>query len=531
MRGDLTGTAALTRFILRRDRVRIAVWVASIVLLVVTTAVSVKGLYPTQADLDQAAAASEDSPAVIAFNGPVQALDTVGGQVAFQVGAWGLSMVGLMTLLLVSRWTRGEEESGRLELLRSMAVGRRAPVVAALAVVTAMNVVIGALVAAVLVASDLPVAGSLVFGASFVVLGLVFAGVTGLTSQLTENARVAGGLAGAVLGASFVLRAVGDIGDGTVSWLSPIGWSQKLRPYAGDEWWPVAVPLLATALLAAVAAALASRRDFGGGLIAPRPGPATAAARLGTVTGLALRQQRGLVLWWAVAIALTGVAYGSIVESIEEFIADNEAFAEIIARQAGGSLTDAYLGVSMLILALLTGGYAIQSSLRPRSEETALRAEPVLAGPVSRHRWLAGQLAVTVAGSAAVLAAGGLGMGLTYAAVAGTTDPIGRMLGAALVYLPATWVLVAVAVALHGLVPRASAVAWAVLTFCFVVGFFRELLELPAWVAGLSPFERTPRLPLADFDVVPVAVLLAVAAALIAAGFAGFRRRDLATSG
>ena len=125
---------------------RILVWVLAIVALVVVTASSTKGLYPTQADLDQAAAASEGNPAALAFNGPAQALDTLGGQVAFQVGAVGLTVVALMSVLMITRLTRGEEDSGRLELIRSLPVGRHAPLAAALVVVAAMSVVIGALV-------------------------------------------------------------------------------------------------------------------------------------------------------------------------------------------------------------------------------------------------------------------------------------------------------------------------------------------------------------------------------------------------
>jgi len=109
---DLTGTWLLVRFTLRRDWLRIVVWVLSITALEVVTAASVKGLFPTQADLDQAAAASAKNAAAIAFNGPVQGLETVGGEVAFQAGTLGLVLVALMSLLMIGRYTRVEEESG-----------------------------------------------------------------------------------------------------------------------------------------------------------------------------------------------------------------------------------------------------------------------------------------------------------------------------------------------------------------------------------------------------------------------------------
>src|SRR5665811_513838 len=103
---ELTGTAELTRFIVRRDRIRILVWVFAVAGLVALTVVGIKGLYPTQADLDQAAAASQGNAAAIVFNGPAQSLNTVGGEVAFQAGAMGMVVVALMSLLRIGRLMR-----------------------------------------------------------------------------------------------------------------------------------------------------------------------------------------------------------------------------------------------------------------------------------------------------------------------------------------------------------------------------------------------------------------------------------------
>ena len=128
---SLTGTLALTRFILRRDRIRILVWIVTLVALAALTTVGIEGLFPTQAALDQTAAATVGNAAMIAFNGPAQGLNTVGGQVAFQFGSAGLVLVGLMSIFMVGRLTRGEEEGGRLEVVRSLPVGIHANTLAA----------------------------------------------------------------------------------------------------------------------------------------------------------------------------------------------------------------------------------------------------------------------------------------------------------------------------------------------------------------------------------------------------------------
>lgn len=525
--GALTGTGTLIRFVVRRDRIRIAVWIVSIVALVWISATSTESLYPTAEDLREAAVAMEDNPAALVFNGPVQNLESLGGRIAFETATFAYIVTALMSVFMIGRLTRAEEESGRVELLRATVLGRHAPLAAALAVVAAMNVGVALGVVVAELAVGLPVGGSVLFGACFLALGLAFAGVAALTAQVTENTRIAYGLAGAFLGLAFTLRAAGDVGDGSLSWLSPIGWAQKARPYAGDRWWPlVLLAALAVATLV-VAVIVAGRRDVGGGLVPPGPGPAHASAALGRPLGLATRLQRGSLLWWSVGVVVLGAVYGSVGDDLEDFIGDNESLADIFTGAGVGSVTDAFFATTLLIVALLAAGFAVQSTLRLRSEESTLHAEPVLATPVSRARWMASHLAIAFAGSAAVVVTGSLSVGLTYAAVGGDLGEVPRLAAASLAHLPAVWVLVGLATALFGLAPRAVAVAWAVLAACFVVGFLGAVLDLPGWVVDLSPFEHTPPVPGGRLDLTPLVALLALAVALTAAGIRGFRHRDV----
>ena len=82
----------------------------------------------------------------------------------------------------------------------------------------------------------------------------MFTAVAAVTAQLSPSARFARGAAFAVLAAAFTLRAVGDAGStAALSWLSPLGWSLQVRPYAGDRWWVLLLHLATTALLTALA--------------------------------------------------------------------------------------------------------------------------------------------------------------------------------------------------------------------------------------------------------------------------------------
>jgi len=524
---SLTGTVALARFIVRRDRIRILLWIVPIVVLVALTVVGIEGLFPDQAALDQTAAATQHNAAAIAFNGPAQGLDTVGGQVAFQFGAPGMVLVGLMSIFMLGRLTRGEEEAGRLEVVRSLPVGIHANTLAAVLTVAAMDLVVGVSTAAVLIAQGLPPAGSVVFGVSFALVGLFSGAVALLVAQVTESTRVVYGVGGAMLGLAFVLRAIGDIGDGTISWLSPIGVAQKARPFADERWWPFLLLVVVTVILVAAAVTLAVRRDLGAGLFAPRPGPPLAAPSLGHPIGLAVRLQRGSIVGWGAAVLVLATAYGWIGPTVDAFIGQNKALAELLAGGEGGNLTDLYFATSIRVLALIATGFAIQSALRVRGEESSMRADLVLATPVSRWRFAWSHLAVAYAGSVVMLTIAGLGAGLTYGVAGGGMAGVPRLLGAALVYAPAMWIMVGLAMALDGFTPRLVGASWVLLLACVVVGFLGVVLGLPRWLQDLSPFQRVPELPAASLDLLPLGVMTAIAAGLTLAGLVGLRRRDI----
>ncbi len=183
---------------------------------------------------------------------------------------------------------------------------------------------------------------------------------------------------------------------------------------------------------------------------------------------------------------------------------------------------------------MLAAGYAVQATLRLRAEEAELRAEQVLATATPRTGWAGSHLVVAAVGAAVVLAAGGLLAGLAHGLRSGDLGgELPRVLGGALVQLPAVWVMAAVGAALFGLLPRLVVGAtWAVLAVVLFVTHVRGAAPAqPAGCSTLSPFAHLPRLPGGRVHGDARLVwLLAVAGLLAAAGLAGFRRRDLVSS-
>ena len=229
----------------------------------------------------------------------------------------------------------------------------------------------------------------------------------------------------------------------------------------------------------------------------------------------------------ALPAAETTTAPRSVTESIEDFLDDNEVFADMLARASDASLAESYVATSLQISALIASGFAIQSVLRIRSEETSGYAEMVLTTRVSRRQWAASQLAVTAVGTAIVLLAMGAGLGITAAVVTGDADLAWRTTAAALVEFPAIAVLVGATLALIGLRPTWSMLGWGLLALAFVVTMLGELIGLPSAISALSPFHHVPLVPAVALEPVPLLALVAVAAGLGVAGAGALTRRDL----
>jgi ABC-2 type transport system permease protein len=524
----LTGAGALLRFALRRERIRIPVYLLLFVILVADTAAQSESMFPTRAARADYAATVTGNPGLIAMVGPPYAVTNVGGDVAWQIGGFGAAFVALMSMFIVGRHTRGEEQSGRSELVGAAPVAREAPVTAALVVVVAAQVLLGIAVAVTMIGLGRPAAGSLALGASLSGVGLVFAGLAACAAQIGETTSAMYGTVGAAIGGAYLLRAAGDVGDGTLSWLSPIGWGQSMRPFAGERWWPLGLSLAAAAALVAGAFALRARRDEGAGLLVSRPGPATARRRLTRPLGLALRLQRGLLLGWTAGLFVSGLSIGLTGRDAKSLVGDNDQLGTILGS-ARGDIVDQYFAVSMLTMALIGAGFGVQAALRMRGEETAGHLESLLATALSRRAWTAAYVAVAMGGTVVVLAANGLGAGLADAINSHDAGQLPRLLAAGLAPAPAVWVVVAAAVALFGFAPRAVLAAWGVLCACVLLTVLGPLLGLPDRVLDASPFAHVPQLPADDFSAAPLVWLSVIAAALTALGMLAFRRRDLAT--
>jgi ABC-2 type transport system permease protein len=232
------------------------------------------------------------------------------------------------------------------------------------------------------------------------------------------------------------------------------------------------------------------------------------------------------VAGWGAGLFLTGLSYGSLGTEVGDLLGDSSMSKDMFLP-SGMDLVDGFYATSILMLALMSSGFAITSAQRPRHDETGGRLEALLSTGLSRTRWLLAQVLLTSVAAIVVVLLGGLGLGVGYALAADDGGAIGRYLAATLPHAAPVLVLSGLATLAYGARSRWTPVAWLGLLLAVVVLLFGTVFRMPEWLQDLSPFHHLALVPAEDFRWPPLLVLAALALALPATGIVLFTRRDV----
>lgn len=519
-RENTYGAVDLARFSVRTGWPGLAASVALVVGLLVASTSGVVALYDSASERAGYAGTMAASPTVAALNGRGYDLHELGAIAGYEFSLLGTLLIPVVAIRLAIRLTRGEEDSGRTELVTARPIGRLAPLVAAALVQVGLAAVIIVLATLGLVALGLPLAGSFAYAAGLGLICLTFGAVGLLAGQVAQDSRTAYGLALGTTLALFLLRALIDGKGWALTWLSPMGWPAEIRPWGSDlAWWPWLAFAGLLLVLGFLTTRTAAGRDLGGGVVATRPGPAVAGATLSSTTGWAWRMTAPTAVGWLIGAAAMAGTVGLLAADMADLLDGNPEMLEAfgIARPE-----DAVLPMGLLLTGAAAIAVVIQGIGRLVAEESSGRLGLLLAAPEGRARtWLRWWLVVTVEGLV-VLAAGVLALGL---AVAATTDTgaLGRGLQDGAWYVVPVVLVAALAAAVQSARPQLVPTLWVVPLWVVVVGFLANTLRLPDWSRELSPLEAVEGGPR---GAVTVALTIAIIALLVL-GIRAVTRRDL----
>lgn len=524
-------TGILSCSILRRDRIRMPIWIVSLTLLTVLVAAVLPDLYSTGAER-QIMAETMKNPAITVMLGPGYGLDnyTDGAMMAHFMLAFTALGVAIMSILLTIRHTREDEEEGRIEMIRSLPVGPLSPLAATFLYMIIVNILL-ALINAIglysLGIETLDLHGSILYGASLGATGIIFAAITGLFAQLSSNTRTTVGYSFAFLILAYIVRGMGDVGNEILSLISPFGLILRTEVYVNNHWWPVFITLGLAIVVFAISLYLNSIRDLDAGFIPSRPGRVHASTLLSSPLSLALRLQRTSIISWLLGMLILGMSYGAVLGDLEGFIDSSSLIQQMIPEAAGYTMTERFVTMLMTILSILGTIPVLMYVLKLRSEEKKGRTEHLHARAVSRNNILGSYTLIALI-SAPIIQLMSV-LGLWSAAIFVMEDAISFevLIKAAFVHLPAIWIMVGLAVFLIGLLPNLTGLVWVYLGYSFFVVYIGEMLQLSDWFAKITPFGHVPQVPMEEINIAKILGLILVAAVLIVVGFIGYKRRDI----
>jgi ABC-2 type transport system permease protein len=529
----VTPASAIARRAFADARVRTYSFAALFGVSGLLQATAYRAAYPTAAERLDLARTVGGNTAVRLLYGTPHDLLSVGGYVGWRVGGGMAIFASVWALLGAVRAMRADEEAGRAELVLAGVVGRRAAFVAQLAAIVAGAGVLWLVTFLALVAGKLAVGGAAYLALAIVSVVPAFAGAGALASQLAPTKRLATGLATGVLAVAFALRAIADTspGDlGRLRWITPLGWAEELRPFAGPR--PLLLlPLALAGVLPLVAAgALATRRDIGRGLLPVRDSTPPRLSLLGSPAQLALRSGRGGMVAWLVGVGAFGFLMGVLSDAVTSGLSDS--VRRQLAKLGPDSVAtpSGYLGFTFVFFLLAVSLFCCAQIGAARVEEGDQRLETLLALPVARARWLAGRLLLAALGAAVVALAAGV-FAWAGAATQSAGVSLAQMLGAGANCLPAALLFLSLAALAFALVPRASsALAYGLVAVAFLWETIGALLDLPEWLLALSPFHDVGLVPAEPFEAGAAGIMLGVAAVAAIAAVYAFRRRDLSST-
>lgn len=527
-------TFFLTRFSVKRDWLKLTIWVVALAGLFIGVAAEFPSLYSSQSAMTQIIKTLK-TPAMVSLFGKMPSGPyTLSSIFAIEMTVFMAIVAIVMNFNFMIHNTRGEEESGILEMIQAHSVGRLSNLAAALWEMFGLNLIIG-----ILYASGLQVIGlhgsdfngNMLLGLGLGMFGFMFATIAAVIAQLTESSRTATILAYLVFGLMYILRMMTDITHPKYTWFIPMGWIELLSTYKHNSWLPVLLMLILSVVLILVAFYLNNNRDIGSGMIATRPGRAHASMLLRGPLSLFWRLNRVSILVWFFGVMILGMTYGSIFNSIGDVLKTNPLLKQLLdtsaINQANMLIIKEFVAILMIVFAALALVPGISLINYLKTGESKGYLEIIHSTATSRLKLFCSIIALAVIASVAVLFAGIYG--LYYGGNSVLTHHLAWsvFMRGFYGYLAPVLLMLGISAFLVGWAPRLTVLNYGYLVIGFFIQYFGKLLKLPDWTDKVSPFGFIDQVPVKNFDVGTFWYQVLIAVILIVIGYLGYRRRDL----
>lgn len=506
---------------------------------------AIGSVYTTPESRADLARLATDLPAGIqGITGNPVNVGTMGGYMMWKYGPVFIWVASLWSIVALSGTLAGEARRGSLDFVATAPLGRRRLAIEKLA--AHLTLLAGAMAVLAFAAwlagaafgrlpgDAVPPQAAAGFGLGIGLVALASGSVAFALAPFLGRAGAAG-VAGFVLFAGWVVNGYRAAvpAFGALAHLSWFSWTANHLPLAGRYDWGSLLPVAAVAavLLAAGVEAFA-RRDLGAFSALRAPAPPRALLGLRGPTARSFGERLPSALAWGLGLGIFGLAIAagsrSLAIEFHKMSPDTlRVFQSVLpafdVTTAGGFLQLVFVQLGFIVVgfaaAMLVAGWA--------SDEGSGRLEMLLSTPLARLRWaVTGGLGVYLAIAAMTVV---LALCVGIGALLAGSEALTPMAGSVVLGLYAA-ALAGVGFAVGGLFR--TSVAAEVVAVAVVVTFLVDLLapplKLPGWVHGLALTAHLGQPMVGSWDLAGIAACVAVAAAGLALGGWGMRRRDVA---
>jgi len=527
----------IARFVARRNVRGAALWALAFGILVASKATGFATAFPTAKARAGVEALYANNTGLKAILGVPHGINTVAGFTAWNTLMTMAIVGGIWAFLLATKTFRGEEDNGRWELLLAgQTTARRA----ALNALAGLGIVLGMLYGVTAVAFvatgrfhsvGFSSSAALFFALSVVASAAMFLALGAFVSQLMPTRARAASFCAAIFGASFLVRAMADIGS--ARWLlniSPLGWVEKLQPLGATQ--PIwLLPIIIFVLVLGGASIwLAGRRDLGQATFADK---ATAKPHFGLLKsslGLSFRLNRINNLSWLAGIGTLSLFFALLTKTAVQAINDSSGAHKVVKKivaSGGGAETTAFLGIAFFLVMTLAMCYAASAAGRIRDDEAQGYLDNLLVRPISRWRWLSGRLLLA---TGVIALAGLISTGLVWL---GTLNQSLNVSFHALLLAGINGVVppllgLGIAIFTFGFIPRITTfVAYGVVAWGFLLQMLSSGINLNHWILDTSVFNHIGLAPAASPRWGTNLILIGLGLGLAFLGAWRFSSRDL----
>ncbi len=525
------GVWKLMKFILKRDWLRILIWVASIVIIEAIMAMALVEMYPTAADRESFKLVM-DNPVMVAMFGQAYGYDnyTFGAMWAHMMYLWMGLIVGVMGVILVTKHLRNEEEEGRYEMIRSMPVGRDAYLLATILLmggVVLIMTIFKAITMSALGIESLDFAGSLNYSIGLGLITMFFISLSAVVSQLYQNNRSVMGMGFGLLLSFYLLFAIGMVSSPFLKWLSPFQYMLESQAYVNNYYWPLLILLALAVGLIVLALYLSSIRDLDAGFFKEKQGKKNIAKYVNRPFGFAVRTTMTMMIYWTLTLFILGASYGSIFGDLEAFLGNNELLQQMLPEIPGVPLATQFMGIIMMVMGIAACIPAVLIANKVANEEKKNRMETIMSHSVPRLEMMTSYIVLAVLAGILMLFFSAVGLYAASSSVMDDPIPFATMIEAIMVYIPSMILLIGLSALISGFTPNKSWVVNLYLGLSFFIVYIGQIVDIGELLQKFTPFNYIPRLPVDDMNWWTQIIIVVIGLGLMGIGYWRYQQRDL----